>query len=130
MGMVQEEVFLIQMSESRRMVSGICETQPPLQEWEDTFSSPLIQGRKEKKYVSSRNHRETIWSQTVTSPLEEPRGSARQPHAVLGTEQGWFNPCTASAVRSGCFPKLAQLLLPLRPQLARAACCSHWMPHA
>lgn len=53
-----------------------------------------------------------------------------QPHAVLGTEQGWFNPHTASAARSGCSPELAQLLLPACPQLSGAACRSRWLPHA
>ena len=66
----------------------------------------------------------------MTALLEEPRGSARQPRAVLGTEQGWINPCMAFAARSGRFPVPAQLLLPLRPQLAGAACRSRWVPHA
>lgn len=93
--------------------------------------SPGSEQEETKNSASSRNHGETLWSQTVASPLEEPRGSTRQPpHAVLGTKRDWFNPRMFSAVRSGCFRVLAQLLLPLRPQLAGAACHSRWMPHA
>lgn len=63
--------------------------------------------------ASSRNHGETVWSQTTTSLLEEPPLAS----PILGSEQGWLDPGVASAARSGCSPVPAQLPLPLRPQL-------------
>lgn len=41
--------------------------------------SPASEQEETKNSACSRNRRETLWSQTVTSPLEEPRGSTRQP---------------------------------------------------
>lgn len=125
MEMVQEEALLIQMSQSRRIVAATSAG-----EGRCVQLSPGSGEEERKNSASSRNRGETVWSQTVTSLLEEPHGSARQPHAVLGTGQGWFHLCTASAARSGCFPVPAQLLLPPRPQRAGAACRSRWMPHA
>lgn len=55
--------------------------------------------------ASSRNHGETVWSQTTTSLLEEPPLAS----PILGSEQGWLDPGVASAARSGCSPRLSRM---------------------
>lgn len=68
---MQEEALLIQMSQSRRIISGIGDMQSPLWEREDAFS---CSGQEKGK--TSASGRNIIWRETMTSPLEEPCGSS------------------------------------------------------
>lgn len=48
----------------------------------------------------SRNHRETVWSQTMTPYWDSPVSPLSSP--IPGSEQGWLDPAMASGVRSCC----------------------------